>query len=69
MALALTAFVPLIGWPFMTGLGQKADNPSLLNRGYVSGALVLIAVGLLVGLVRWLRARSAARALPDDQLG
>lgn len=73
VALSLSAFVVLIGWPFMTGFGRKADNASLLNRNYVGGALVLIAViwvvCLVVGLVRWLRARSAGRALADDQLG
>lgn len=66
VGLALTTFVALIGWPFITGFGRRPDNPSLLNRDYLGGTLVLLAVvwvgcgvAVLISSVRAGRRRSA----------
>ena len=51
----------LVAAPFLTGLGRRPDNPSLLDRNYVLGFGVLIGLVWLVALVppaiRTLRAR------------
>ena len=46
VGLALSAFVVLIGWPFIGGFGRHPDNPTLLNRDYLRGALVVLRRGL-----------------------
>lgn len=51
----------LVTAPFLSGLGRRPDNPSLLDRNYVLGFCVLIGLVWLVALVppaiRTLRAR------------
>lgn len=51
----------LVAAPFLSGLGRRPDNPSLLDRDYVLGFGVLIGLVWLVALVppavRALRAR------------
>ncbi len=75
VGLALSAFVVLIGWPFIGGFGRHPDKPSLLNRDYLGGALVVLGVVWLGCVVAAVinsviaRHRSLTRALPDDQLG
>jgi hypothetical protein len=58
-ASALTVLVTLVAFPFLTGLGRRPDNPSLLDRNYWAGYLTLVAIiwGLpLIGrLVRTIR--------------
>jgi hypothetical protein len=59
-ASALTILVSLVAFPFLTGLGRRPDNPSLLDRNYWAGSLALVAiiwgVPLVVRLVRILAA-------------
>ena len=51
----------LVAAPFLTGLGRRPDNPSLLDRNYVLGFGVLVGLVWLVALlppaIRTLRAR------------
>lgn len=51
----------LVALPFLSGLGRRADNPSLLDRNYLLGFGVLIGIVWLVALappaIRTLRAR------------
>ncbi len=58
-ALATSAVVALVSWPFVRGYGRSPGNPSLLPRDYASGvavALALVWVGAgCVALVRWRR--------------
>ncbi|MDN5760717.1 MAG: hypothetical protein L0H41_00155 [Microlunatus sp.] len=44
VALVLSVFALLIGWPFISGYGRLANNPSLLDRNYIAGAAALLAV-------------------------
>lgn len=41
----------LVAAPFLSGLGRRPDNPSLLDRNYVVGFAVLIGLVWLVALV------------------
>jgi hypothetical protein len=43
-AAALTVLVSLVAFPFLTGLGRRLDNPSLLDRNYGAGYLALVAI-------------------------
>jgi hypothetical protein len=42
-ALATSAVVALVAWPFVRGYGRRASNPSLLPRDYASGTLLAVA--------------------------
>ncbi len=61
-ASALTVLLSVVAFPFLTGLGRRPDNPSLLDRNYWVGYLALLAMiwGLPL-LVRLARAISASR--------
>jgi hypothetical protein len=58
-ASALTVLLTLVALPFLTGLGRRPDNPSLLDRNYGAGYLTLLA--LIWGLPLLVR---VARAVP-----
>ena len=55
-ASALSFLVTLVALPFLTGLGRRPDNPSLLDRNYWAGYLAVLALvwglPLLVRLAR-----------------
>jgi hypothetical protein len=66
-ALATTAVLTLIAWPFVRGYGRLTDVPSALQRNYARGLIVylmviwLIAVAVFaVGRIR--RRRTAQKA-------
>lgn len=52
-ASALTILLALVAFPFLTGLGRRPDNTSLLDRNYWLGYLSLVA--LVWGLPQLLR--------------
>lgn len=58
-ASALSLLVSLVALPFLTGLGRRPDNPSLLDRNYWAGYLTLLVliwgVPLVLRLLRRLR--------------
>lgn len=58
-ASALSLLVSLVALPFLTGLGRRPDNPSLLDRNYWAGYLTLLVliwgVPLVLRLLRLLR--------------
>ena len=57
-ASALSLLVSLVAFPFLTGLGRRPDNPSLLDRNYGAGYLTLLVLVWGVPLVlRLLRRR------------
>jgi high-affinity Fe2+/Pb2+ permease len=61
-ALATTAVLTIIAWPFVRGYGRRADVPSALQRNYAQGLLAYIAVTWLLALAaylvgRWRRSR------------
>jgi hypothetical protein len=64
-ASALTILLSLIAFPFLTGLGRRPDNPSLLDRNYWAGYCALVAIiwglPLLVRLVRAIPAPRRSR--------
>lgn len=47
VALALIGMVTFIALPYLTGLGKRSDNPSLLDRNYPLGLAVYILLILL----------------------
>ncbi len=55
-ASSLTVLLTIVAVPFLTGLGRRPDNPSLLDRNYWAGYLGLVAavwgLPLLVRLAR-----------------
>lgn len=61
-AAALSVQVTLVAFPFLTGLGRRPDNPSLLDRDYWSGYLVVVGLiwcgPLVVRLVGAIHRRS-----------
>jgi len=60
-ASAVSLLVSLVALPFLTGLGRRPDNPSLLDRNYWAGYLTLMVlvwgVPLVLRLLRRLRPR------------
>lgn len=73
MGLVLSLFIVLVAWPFVGGFGRVADNPSLLDRNYPLGLLVVLGllwIVVLVGSVLrryWGRRRSAGAVLVDHE--
>ena len=60
-AVATSAVLMLIAWPFVRGYGRNRGNPSLLPRNYAHGLLANVVLtwvlaGLALGIGRW-RAR------------
>jgi hypothetical protein len=59
-AVATSAVLVLIAWPFVGGYGQNRGNPSLLPRNYAHGLVAyLVVTWLLAGVamgVGWWRA-------------
>lgn len=53
--MAVSFLVTVVAVPFLAGTGRRAGNPSLLDRPYLSGWLVLVAVGWIGAAlsVRW----------------
>lgn len=43
--LGVSFLVTLVALPFLAGVGKRADNATLLDRPYLTGWLVLVAVG------------------------
>ena len=71
-ALALSFLLGLVAVPFLTGLGRRTDNPSLLDRNYWAGYLALVAIIWGVAAVVTLagrdrRLRRAARTAGADR--
>ena len=66
VALVLSTFTLAVGLPFLTGYGRVADNPSLLDRSYVVGALVVLGVVWVscLGAALVLRRRRPSRETP-----
>lgn len=56
VALALVGVLLVIALPFLTGLGKKVDNPSLLDRNYPLGVAVYVLIIVVVAGV-WALAR------------
>ncbi len=54
----MTVLLTIVAVPFLTGLGRRPDNPSLLDRNYWAGYLALVAavwgLPLLVRLAKLL---------------
>ncbi len=50
-AAVLTVLVTLVAFPFLTGLGRRPDNSSLLDRNYWAGFLALVAATWLLPLL------------------
>lgn len=69
-AVATSAVLMLIAWPFVRGYGRNRGNPSLLPRNYAHGLLAyLLLTWLLAGLTlavgRWRAGRR--RAAPERE--
>ena len=64
-ALATTAILAIVAWPFVRGYGRRPDNPSLLPRNYAGGTMAVLAGVWLVALALavWAHRRSG-RAAP-----
>jgi hypothetical protein len=62
-AVATSALLVVIAWPFVRGYGRNRGNPSLLPRNYAHGlvaylALTWLLAGLALGVGRWRAGRS-----------
>lgn len=74
-ASALTILLTLVAFPFLTGLGRRPDNPSLLDRDYGAGYLTLVAIiwglPLVARLVRTIpvrrRGKTEAASSPSGE--
>jgi hypothetical protein len=63
-ALATSAVLIVISWPFVRGYGRNRNNPSLLPRSYTWGLVAYLAVtwmlaGLAMAIGHWRAARRA----------
>ena len=64
-AIATSAVLVLIAWPFVRGYGRNRGNPSLLPRNYAHGLvayllLTWLVAGLALAAGRWRARRSPA---------
>jgi len=62
-AIATSAVLALIAWPFVRGYGRNRGNPSLLPRNYAHGlvaylALTWLLAGVALGVGRWRAGRT-----------
>jgi hypothetical protein len=63
-ALATTAVLAVVSWPFVRGYGRQAANPSLLPRNYAAGVGVYVAVVWGVALLLMVIGTVARRRRP-----
>ena len=63
-ALATTAVLAVVSWPFVRGYGRQAANPSLLPRNYAAGVGVYVAVVWGVALLLVVIGTVAGRRTP-----
>ena len=68
-AIATSAVLVLIAWPFVRGYGRNRGNPSLLPRNYAHGLvayllLTWVLAGLALAVGRWRARRRATRPGP-----
>jgi hypothetical protein len=62
-AIATSAVLAVIAWPFVRGYGRSRSNPSLLPRNYAHGLIAyLVLTWLLAGLAMAVGHRRARRA-------
>ncbi|MFC7624418.1 hypothetical protein [Microlunatus sp. GCM10028923] len=52
IGLIISGALLVIAAPFVAGLGRRADNPSLLDRPYLLGTLIALAV-IWAGVALW----------------
>ena len=73
VALVVLGPLTLIAIPFLGRFGAKADNPSLLDRPYLAGYLVVVGIVLLAavvaGVVRTRRADTEVADTPSKERG
>ncbi|MGI8645986.1 MAG: hypothetical protein ACR2JD_06675 [Nocardioides sp.] len=63
VGLIVLGSVTLLAIPVLGGFGVKADNPTLFDRNYLAGWLVLaVVVGIGVGVGSWLHVRRTAES-------
>lgn len=70
VALAAAGCLLFIGLPFLSGLGKRADNPSLLDRNYPLGVgvyvLIILAAAGIWALLRWRSVGPGKQYAPHD---
>jgi len=73
-ALATSAVLVVVAWPFVRGYGRQRGNPSLLPRDYAAGLAAYVAVIWIValgivamGALRRSAARSRGRVASRDE--
>ncbi len=59
-ALATTAVLTVVAWPFVRGYGRSAGNPSLLPRNYAIGLATTVALVWTAGFMLAAVARTRA---------
>jgi hypothetical protein len=69
-AVATSAVLVLIAWPFVRGYGRNRGNPSLLPRNYAHGlvaylVLTWLLAGVAMGVGRWRAGRT--RPAPERE--
>ena len=64
VGLVVLGTVTVVAIPVLGGMGERPDNPSLLNRNYTVGWLVLAALVLLAVVIGGLILRSRRRGRP-----
>ncbi len=52
IGLIISGALLAVGWPFLSGIGRRADNPSLLDRPYLLGTVLALAV-IWAGVAAW----------------
>jgi hypothetical protein len=69
-AVATSAVLVLIAWPFVGGYGRNRGNPSLLPRNYAHGLVAYLVVtwllaGVAMGVGRWRAGRTRPAREPE----
>jgi len=62
-ALATSAVLTLIAWPFVRGYGRRPDVPSALQRNYAHGLVVYIALTWMVAIAAFVGGRLRRRRI------
>lgn len=71
-AIATSAVLVLIAWPFVRGYGRNRGNPSLLPRNYAHGLVAYLLLtwflaGLALAVGRWRTVRRRAAPEPTSE--
>ncbi len=66
IGLIISGALLAVAWPFVAGIGRRPDNPSLLDRPYLLGTVIFLAL-IWAGVAVWAVLRRPRVSQPDKE--